>query len=133
MNEKIRWINGLKGILILGIILTHYPRIGSTTFDSLADDAGGAVQFFFVISGFFMFKSLNRTFGQECITINHGAKWILKKLVRLAPLYYMAIVAEIIIFRLGEGFLFGSQNSVSIANFFFHFCFFHLKVPLLIV
>lgn len=124
-NAEIGWIDGLKGISILGIILTHYPHLDYEFMDVIACSGARCVQFFFVISSFLIFQSLYRKFGDNNISFFEGSKWFIRRLILLMPMYYLAIIIGLLVNEHGIRYYLGSIDNVSVINIISHFLFLH--------
>lgn len=118
-NERIIWIDSLKGIAILGVIMIHSG--GALLPDPLgivARFGGSGVELFFLISAFLAFGSMER----ECIQ-NGGEivpfKWILKKILGFVPVYYMALFFSVVITG-GYSYWYGSEGGITIWNIISH-------------
>ena len=97
INEK-KWIpaiNGWRGILAICILMLHFDGIywgGHINFATgyLAVDA------FFIISGFFLFQSLDKKSPEDISIFNE----LYKKIVKIYPVYIFSIVALLVIYCL---------------------------------
>ena len=127
MKQRINWINGLKGILCLFIILTHCPVIlgmKQNSFIKIVGSGSRSVQFFFVISSFLIFLSLNNRFKDNKITIKSSLKWIIEKMIILLPLYYITLITYLSTNTFSKYWL-GGHDNVSILNIISHFLLLH--------
>lgn len=74
-NNKVPWIDSLKGIAILGIVSAHCGGSGNKYLDILIGNGSLGVQMFFIISAFLAFISMEQSLG-DCINIrNVGQFW----------------------------------------------------------
>ena len=98
MNEtRIRHIDGLRGIAVLGVVLYHtwwlYPAWHNNYWLNIVLDAGRhGVELFFVLSGFCLsypvLASLESRGAASFDVVKYGAR----RLVRILPPYYAAIL-----------------------------------------
>ncbi len=111
-QKRLQWIDYTKGLAILGVVLFHffqnYPdRLNLVT---ILDNTGAkigfaAVDIFFVIAGFntsYVFASMLSTGKITNLKIDWKA-WLKKRLFRLYPTYWLAVLLS-----LGLLFLFGT-------------------------
>ena len=94
-NSRYDWIDSFKGISILGVMLIHS---GAMNFGGLIGKMGSYgsafVQAFFVISSFLTWLSLNK---RQQFTAKAYKEWLLKRIITLAPLYYVAMIVSLLI------------------------------------
>ena len=77
-TERYEWIDSLKGISILGVIMIHSGSMGVGGLVTKIGQYGSSfVQAFFVISAFLIWKSLDQ--HTEPFSIAEGFKWISKE------------------------------------------------------
>lgn len=129
MNHyETEWINSFKGIAALGVILVHFSRrsIENELFTQVVSTGAMGVQIFLIISSYLIFLSLNKN---NIHGMNPSFKWIAGKLLRLMPLYYIALIVYLVTFGLGNSYWLGSVPNVSILNIICHFLFLHGLYP----
>lgn len=89
-ESRLREIDALRGLAALAVVLFHftariselYPMVGGP---SIKFDKGHyGVNLFFIISGFVIFMTLERT--------RHGLDFLVSRFARLFPAYWLAIV-----------------------------------------
>ncbi len=109
-KNRLNWIDYTKGIAILGIICFHffqnYPE--RTELVKILDRNGArlgyaAVDLFFVIAGFntsYSFASIKAKLSQGEPLKNNWLIWVKKRLSRLYPTYWLAIVLTLLIYYL---------------------------------
>lgn len=109
-KKEITWINSLKGIAIIGVIIVHSAQ-GSQTFPSSLKNiiAFGqqGVQIFILLSGFLSYMSYEKR------VVNNLQKpfvWQLKKLIGILPVYYLCLVVYCVI----------NNNQISVGNLISH-------------
>jgi peptidoglycan/LPS O-acetylase OafA/YrhL len=97
-------LDALRGVLALGVALYHLSvwfgltPAGSLANMALAKAGNYSVSAFFVLTGFL----LARTAPWAAIAKQGLGRWALKRLVRLAPLFWIAVLADLV-FALGMG------------------------------
>ena len=129
-TSRCSYLDSLKGIAIIAVIVTHS---GGSDLPGILGQIGASgargVQLFLMVSAFLNFKSAERFFCKpEGVTVKRTVEWYLKKLVRLVPLYYIAIVLGLITGSWSTYWL-GAESCVSIRNIAMHFLFLHGFVP----
>lgn len=114
MEQKVKLINSLKGIAILGVILVHYgcDNISCSVIESVVANGARGVQLFFVINGYLIFKSLDKI----TLTKNNVLKWWKNKFLRIIPLYYFFTILHLMVFGLGPRYYLGPYSHVSVLN-----------------
>lgn len=97
-DQRRGYIDGLKGIAIIVIILFHLGDPGAPwPFWWITRSGDGGVQLFFVISGFLNFLSLNHRFKEpQNVTVKESMLWIKSRLIRLVPLFYLALIMSLL-------------------------------------
>lgn len=86
---KYDYIDALRGWAILGVVLTHcnyqqLPSIGVNIMKS----GGNGVQLFFVVSACTLWLSLTARKSEKGFISN----FFIRRIFRIAPLYYLAII-----------------------------------------
>lgn len=122
MDEKIRlWVEGLKGIAICGVVMTHTMRDElPALLEKVATFGANGVQLFFLLSGFLMCMS----YHNNCIKGEKDLKWYLfRRFTRLIPLYYLYIILSLLIDGTGPRYWLGTCPEVSIFNIISNFIF----------
>lgn len=93
MSERETWIDSLKGISILLVLL---PHCGLNYLPGKIGQLCGFGQFgiipFFIISSYLAFTSYSRFLSRG----EPWRKWFIHKVIRLIPLYYLALIPAII-------------------------------------
>lgn len=88
MQEKIKYIDSLRGLAILGVILVHSGQVSGNLpmyLKNITDQGARGVQLFFMLSALTLFISLSR----RKTTI---LEFFIKRFFRIAPLFYLAII-----------------------------------------
>lgn len=121
---KLKYIDALRGIAILGVIAVHtgqsgynkYPRF----FSQLIEQGAKGVQLFFVISAFTLFLSYKKREKIEHCPVQN---FFIRRFFRIAPLYYLGILYYLKQDGWGPRFWLGNQENVTLlgiaSNFFF--------------
>ena len=87
---KLHHLDAVRGVAILGVVLVHAAQahgLTGTPFDLLARYGQMGVQLFFVASAYTLCLSAERRAGESRALLKYG----LRRLFRIAPLYYLAI------------------------------------------
>lgn len=117
-DRRMTWIDSLKGVAILGVVMIHS---GGAAMPSLLGRVGNigknGVQLFFLLSAYLSFKSYARYICKVDNTKKSNVIWVANKLIRLLPMYYLALIVY------GIYFSFIGENYVSIGNIFAHVTF----------
>lgn len=102
MMRRLGYIDGLRAIAVLGVVMHHIAKYdqhlaASPWRHALLEGAHG-VDLFFVISGFCLsYPLIVRMHGVGDATL-HLAHYLARRLVRIVPPYYAAIAALLILF-----------------------------------
>lgn len=124
---RLGWVDGAKGLAILGVVLVHVG-VGEGTSQiavNIVENGARGVQVFFMISAFLMMRSLERIFADREITKKEYIFWMSDRVIRLIPLYYVAIFATLLINGTGWRYWLGSHENVSVWNIIFHILLLH--------
>merc|ERR1719262_1668002 len=84
-------LDGMRTLLVTYVILMHYPKNIPFGLGNMVV-MGWPMQFFFVLSGFILYYVNEDKY--ERFGFGSGAKLVTRRLVRLIPLYQVAIVVE---------------------------------------
>lgn len=120
------WIDSLKGIAILGVIMIHSGGGSLPSFLGLLGRNGAwGVQLFFMITAYLAFCSLDRYYAgsKERISYRTARNWFISKFLRIAPLYYLAIPLYLLLEGTGSRFWLGSQPVITGWNILSHYLF----------
>lgn len=94
-NNKLGYIDALRGIAVLGVILVHTS--GQLKMNGIISNitslGAKGVQLFFFISAFTLFLSFNKRKNKEFFPVSN---FFIRRFFRIAPLYYLAILYYII-------------------------------------
>jgi peptidoglycan/LPS O-acetylase OafA/YrhL len=124
---KLKYIDALRGLAILAVMMVHCGQRGS--FDSLPPIAqsiilSGAygVQLFFIASAFTLFLSLENRNPDERYP---WVKFFARRFFRIAPMYYLGICYYLWQDGFGGRYWLGDEGGVTIANVLSNFSFLH--------
>lgn len=112
--------DGIRAVAALLVILSHFPQASDSRFynaiwqiNQQARMAYVALDVFFVVSGFFITRLLLRErFETGSISF---ANFYMRRALRIFPVYYLAVVACIVIFR------FGTADAISLLTYTYNF------------
>lgn len=111
-NNKLQAIEGLRAFAALGVVWVHvwtwfnnvpFAIYGFDIFKAISF-VGCGVDFFFVISGFLMYRALYK----QSFTFLNYYNFIRKRFLRIAPLYYVTLIFYYLYFN----YFFTQQISV---------------------
>jgi peptidoglycan/LPS O-acetylase OafA/YrhL len=123
---KYKYIDSLRGLAILGVLLNHNLNMGTTsgkipTILLVIFQIGSlGVQLFFVLSALTLFFSFN---SRQHIEQNPVKNFYLRRFFRIAPLFYLSIVYYLWQDGSGPRYWLGDANHISIANILSNFTF----------
>lgn len=90
--KKLDYIDALRGLAILGVIMVHtnqYGRsIGPNIFAKITAMGERGVQLFYLASAFTLFLSFKNRSRKEIFPIRN---FFIRRFFRIAPMYYMGI------------------------------------------
>src|SRR5215217_6252583 len=95
-NQRLDFIDSLRGIAIIGVIITHTSSICKLSGLSrdFANIGQYGVQLFFVVSAFTIFFSLSNSDGRKF----QIRDFFIKRLFRIIPVYWLGIILYTIIY-----------------------------------
>jgi peptidoglycan/LPS O-acetylase OafA/YrhL len=106
-KKRLDWIDGVKGIAILGIIIFHFFQIYPKSLlvvkmldFHLAKVGFAMVDVFFLISGFNSSYSLVKSTQSKNLNFAFWLNWLKKRLIRIYPTYWLAIAYIYLIYYL---------------------------------
>jgi peptidoglycan/LPS O-acetylase OafA/YrhL len=127
-EKKLDYIDVLRGLAILGVILTHIDGAGSgrqylpEKLLSFLDEGARGVQLFFVASAFTIFLSYDHRAGRERFV---NRNFFIRRFFRIAPMYYIGICYYLWQNGFGPRYWLGDQPSVTTGNVLGNFLFLH--------
>ena len=130
MKKRITWIDSLKGIAILAVVMIHSGAGSLPSFLGKIGNIGkNGVQLFFLISTFLAFQSYNKYIKKEKnIDYRTILKWFKQKIIKLIPLYYLALILSFLITG-GSSFWLGREGHITVLNLLSHIFFIHGFFP----
>ena len=120
--KKLEFIDALRGLAILGVIMVHTGHSIGSSGSNLVDDIVGSgargVQLFFIASAFTLFRSYKNRSVIEHHTI---ANFFIRRFFRIAPMYYIGIFYYLFQRKLEQNFgvPVNSTNLCVASNFLF--------------
>ena len=127
-SAKETYIDALKGIAMLGVILIH---CGGNRLPGIWGEIGSlgrnGVQLFLIITGYLNWKSLDKFYINNNRTIKNYFLWIRKKIFKLLPLYYITLIVWT--FKGGQSYYIASEGHITICNFIAHLLMIHGLFP----
>lgn len=127
-KDRIVWPDLVKGMAMLLIIITHSggARIEglNETIRPIFDAADKSVQGFIVISVILSLKSYNKSHSKGVAT----SKWQLDHIIKLLPMYYLALIATYIV-RGPNSMWLAPDTTMGLANWLSHILLINFWVP----
>lgn len=126
-SSQLQYINVLRGIAILGVLLVHCSLYGTNEFYPegvrflFANGARG-VQLFFMVSAFTLFLSMEKRSHTEAFPV---ASFFIRRLFRIAPMYYLGIVYYLWQDGLGARYWLGDATEITFGNILANIVFLH--------
>lgn len=123
---KLRYIDALRGWAVLGVLLVHCSKAGTSNFPFLIgnifDHGAMGVQLFYVVSAFTLFLSHQRRADKEQHpTLN----FFIRRFFRIAPLFYLAVAYYLFQDGLGPRYWLGDMDRITTGNIVSNFFFVH--------
>ena len=135
-NNRISWIDGLKGLAMLLILMMHtgsdkgvhiFGMYADKFFLRLGGNGWIGVVLFFLLSGFLSYHSLYAYFKNADYSLKTVTAWIKYRFIRLIPLFYLAVLIG---FLWHEHYLWlGSLGYPKIKNLIINLLFIHGFFP----
>lgn len=129
-DRKLDYLDALKGLAILAVTMIHtgggdLPGIVG----KIGSEGARGVQMFFVISGMLTYHSLHNFFPErKSMTFKTVMRWYWKKVIRLVPMYYIAIFISMMTGSWSVYWL-GTEGHVTIKNILAHIFLVHGLFP----
>lgn len=124
---KLNYIDVLRGLAILGVLLVHCAQYGNTDFlplmilNIIGNGARG-VQLFYIASAFTLFLSMNKRYENEKYP---KINFFIRRFFRIAPLYYVGICYYLWQDGFGARYWLGDMDSITSANILSNVLFIH--------
>ncbi len=126
MQQKLDYIDALRGIAILLVLIVHVNQYGSPivsyTLNQFIAEGNKGVQLFYVASAFTLYLSFQHKFQKEKSPIRN---FFLRRFFRIAPMYYLGIIYYLYQDGLGARYWLGDATEITIANITANFLFLH--------
>ena len=111
---KLRYIDALRGIAILAVMMVHTSHHGANNYNdlfrSMFNEGARGVQLFYLASAFTLFLSYNYRKEKE----NHVAgNFFIRRFFRIAPMYYIGIIYYIFQDGLGPRYWLGNAECIT--------------------
>lgn len=123
---KLKYIDALRGIAILAVIIVHTGQYGSNVYPGIVKSFIGhgarGVQLFYLASAFTLFLSFDY---RSKIEINPNRNFFIRRFFRIAPLYYLGIIYYVFQNGLGPRYWLGDAESITFGNIISNLTFTH--------
>lgn len=130
MTKKLYYTQALRGIAALLVFFYHGRAIINHKFGDLLFSKGSlGVEIFFIISGFIMVLT-TKSLTTKQLKYNASVDFFLKRLIRIAPLYYILTFSWVLLSKKRELYFLGNLQSEFINSLLF---FPYSKFPIIIV
>jgi peptidoglycan/LPS O-acetylase OafA/YrhL len=126
--KKIEYVDAIRGIAILGVILCHINSYGgsrltiSPFFEKVTGFGAKGVQLFFIASAFTLFMSYQNRVKIEKFPIKN---FFIRRFFRIAPLFYLSILYYSYQNVLNSDYALTGSSNLSSLSVFSHFVFLH--------
>ena len=124
--KKLDYIDALRGLAILGVIMVHTNQYGSSNLPSIIgkiiNEGARGVQLFYLASAFTLFLSFKNRLTREKFPIRN---FFLRRFFRIAPMYYLGICYYLFQDGLGPRYWLGDDTHITIFNILSNCTFLH--------
>lgn len=113
--KKIDYLDAMRGIAVLGVIMVHTNQIGLSSgnvFDPIINQGARGVQLFFIASAFTLFLSKDSRKQESLATTS----FFIRRFFRIAPMFYLAIFYYLWQDGLGSRYWLGDAPNITTAN-----------------
>ncbi len=112
--KKYAYIDTLRGLAILGVMMVHCGQCGSNKYpqwvESIITSGSYGVQLFFIVSALTLFMSMKeRSVNEKYPVLN----FFIRRFFRIAPLFYIAIVYYLLEYAHGRTDVFAGSYGLS--------------------
>lgn len=123
---KLKYIDALRGIAILGVIIVHTGQHGSNEYydviKSIIRQGARGVQLFYLASAFTLFLSFRE---RENTEQRPYTSFYIRRFFRIAPMYYLGILYYLFQNGLGPRYWLGDAEGITNLNILSNFLFVH--------
>lgn len=123
---NLKYIDAIRGIAILGVIIVHTGQYGfdhyPLLFDSLIKQGARGVQLFYIASAFTLFLSFNY---RKNLEERADRNFFIRRFFRIAPMYYIGIVYYLWQNGFGPRHWLGDAESITVSNIISNVFFVH--------
>lgn len=124
--KKLDYIDALRGIAILGVIIVHTNLYGTTklpvVLNKMVFEGARGVQLFYLASAFTLFLSYKNRLTKER---NPVRNFFLRRFFRIAPMYYLGIIYYLIEENLANRYWIGDETHITYLNIIANCTFLH--------
>ncbi|GAB3561697.1 acyltransferase [Spirosoma luteolum] len=124
--KKLAFIDALRGLAILCVLMIHTDQYGTTSVARLPQlviaQGMRGVQLFFLVSAFTLFYSFRHRSSADAKPIRN---FYIRRFFRIAPLYYLGIVYYLFQEGLGPRYWLGDETHITPANIVANVLFLH--------
>ncbi len=116
MLQRLNYIDALRGFAVLGVIAIHSSQHSSpftNYLNTLVQQGKYGVQLFYVISAFTLFLSMSVRKSTESNALRN---FFIRRLFRIAPLFWCAIIFYLLRDGFGPRFWLGDAPAISLLN-----------------
>lgn len=128
--KKLAYIDALRGLAILGVLMVHTREYGHFNVPDMIGNVIGqgarGVQLFYLVSAFTLFLSFKNRKHHEKFPIRN---FFLRRLFRIAPIYYIGICYYLFQDGLGPRYWLGDETQITTSNIVSNFLFLHAFNP----
>lgn len=125
-SEKYAYVDTLRGLAILGVIMVHTSQYGSFEVPSILSHFIGqgsrGVQLFYLASAFTIFLSYSKRINFEKAPVKN---FFIRRYFRIAPMYYLGICYYLFQDGFGPRYWLGDATHISSLNIISNFTFLH--------
>ena len=124
--KKLDYVDALRGLAILGVIVVHTSHYGTSNLPNalakIVSEGARGVQLFYVASAFTLFLSFKSRSRQEHSPVRN---FFLRRFFRIAPMYYLGICYYLMQDGLGPRYWLGDATHITPLNILSNFTFLH--------
>ena len=124
---KLKYIDALRGLAIMGVLIVHCGQKGSNEalpviIQSAILNGAHGVQLFYVASAFTLFLSIA---NQKALGKNMWSQFFARRFFRIAPMYYLGICYYLWQDGFGERYWLGDASHITVSNVIANIFFVH--------